>query len=489
MAPALTLGGTAMLLALVALAVLGAFLIITGRWPRRRGYTPYCKRCGYNLTGLDLVSVLENKCPECGTVSGPATVVFGDRIIRQGRLFAGLACFLIGFIPLVLATIGLLGGVDWYQYKPTSWILSDLQHGNAGLAQVALNEITRRRNLGTLSQSQTQHLIAVCLSEQERTTLRDGITQKLVDMLGAYCSSGTLTPAQTDRFFKNGLTLTGLRTRPLVVAGSPSQIWIDCRTRMPRLGLDAWVEIPKIRIADTVVYEGRGGGGANGCRDSSSGLPIRLEDVGRHVLAVDVRIVISDQGMFSTAEPLFTSTVTLTAPVEVLAEAPPDYIKHRHSRELDAAVLDGVRVTDIRVFFFSRNRDKMQLSVHFDPRRPIGLAFEVFGEFDGRTVSFGFTSVSPSTKIGSSSFLEAAFDGEAPESMDIVLRASDEAATQTVDLFEIWDGALRFDDVTVLSGRSRVAAGPFTRDRKPRIEREDSDTAQPERRVTTQKTP
>ena len=46
---------------LIVLSILAIWLLKTGIWPRRRGVTPHCAGCGYNLTGLT-----GERCPECG---------------------------------------------------------------------------------------------------------------------------------------------------------------------------------------------------------------------------------------------------------------------------------------------------------------------------------------------------------------------------------------------------------------------------------------
>ncbi len=70
-------------LALIPL-VLGLTLVWFGVRPRRRGTTPHCRRCNYNLTGLD-----SDRCPECGTPLTPKTVVIGEGRRRPVRIVAG----------------------------------------------------------------------------------------------------------------------------------------------------------------------------------------------------------------------------------------------------------------------------------------------------------------------------------------------------------------------------------------------------------------
>jgi predicted RNA-binding Zn-ribbon protein involved in translation (DUF1610 family) len=70
------------ILGLSLVALLGLFLLWRGLRPRREGTTPYCRKCGYNLTGTDRTAA-DARCSECGThVIDDSGVVFGERVRR-----------------------------------------------------------------------------------------------------------------------------------------------------------------------------------------------------------------------------------------------------------------------------------------------------------------------------------------------------------------------------------------------------------------------
>lgn len=56
-------------------AIVSVVVPMVRQWPRQ-GTTPYCRPCGYNLTGLTTP-----RCPECGSTVTPATTVRGSRRI------------------------------------------------------------------------------------------------------------------------------------------------------------------------------------------------------------------------------------------------------------------------------------------------------------------------------------------------------------------------------------------------------------------------
>jgi hypothetical protein len=54
--------------------IIGLLFIADGLWSRRRGHTPYCRHCNYNLTSLD-----SDRCPECGMATATELSVNHDK--------------------------------------------------------------------------------------------------------------------------------------------------------------------------------------------------------------------------------------------------------------------------------------------------------------------------------------------------------------------------------------------------------------------------
>ena len=111
-------GAGIVLITFIALGA-GVFLLLLGLRPRRRGETPYCRRCSYNLTMLE-----SNRCPECGTPLTDGAIVRGRRVTRRGRIAAGIVLLSLG--AAWQAAYPALRRVDWYRRRPTGWVLDDL---------------------------------------------------------------------------------------------------------------------------------------------------------------------------------------------------------------------------------------------------------------------------------------------------------------------------------------------------------------------------
>src|SRR5262245_1531846 len=106
----------------VILLSLGSLVwLLLELFPRRRGNTPHCRRCRYNLTGLNATDPAA-RCPECGALlTRAAAVVQGERRYHLRRL--SLAAFVVVLvIPICCALIYARTTQDWRRAAPT-WVL------------------------------------------------------------------------------------------------------------------------------------------------------------------------------------------------------------------------------------------------------------------------------------------------------------------------------------------------------------------------------
>lgn len=136
----LSISGEKLLLIGLAILPIAIVLLKVGFWSRRRGQSPFCRKCEYNLTGLT-----STRCPECGTVISPETTIYGER--RRKPVLSGLGC--LGLILFALAAAQAGRKVNWYLYYPASWVVRDLD--NQSTHNKAYAELTRRITTGRIS--------------------------------------------------------------------------------------------------------------------------------------------------------------------------------------------------------------------------------------------------------------------------------------------------------------------------------------------------
>jgi hypothetical protein len=444
------------ILGLALLALLGLFLLWRGLRPRREGTTPYCRKCGYNLTGTDR-NADDARCSECGSpVTADGAVVFGERVRRWRRVFVGLVIFLVGAAPLVPIGVGAARGVDWYRLRPTALVLRDLQSSNTTLAGRAANEMARRFNRDRLSDTRIRLLAETCLTEQSRPNVRGAVTSQLIDLLGALYERDRLTAGQVDRFFEN-LCLLELRVRPTVIRGREFPLQLVLQGRTPNSGVWARAERGEVRVDGQVMTRGsstmtvRAPSAAAG-----STTYLRATAAGRHQISVDIELQVyaGNGGSSEDARLLRTIPRTLTAWATVLEEEPPGYIVLRRSPDLDALIERSVRPRDVRISPSSKEGmpNVLECDIEVDALLPIGLAFDVRAEFGEHSLRMGLMDVSPGLNTQYARGVRADLPDQLPDTVNLILKASKEAAERSVDLFEIWDGELRFENVKVAPG-------------------------------------
>ena len=115
------------------LLVPGVILLKRGFWPRRRGEEPRCRACGYLLIGIE-----SERCPECGAFLSPLAIVHGRRHRRHILGWAGVVMLLLFAGLLFPYLTGAFGDINWYHFKPTFWVMRDLQSSSPGVADVAM---------------------------------------------------------------------------------------------------------------------------------------------------------------------------------------------------------------------------------------------------------------------------------------------------------------------------------------------------------------
>ena len=444
-----------LLLVTLILAVCGVILVRQGFRPRRRGETPHCRKCDYNLTGLT-----SERCPECGARLSPLATEYGERRRSARRIVGGLLCL----VPAALALLFVLGTLDWYQFCPTALVISELQSANTIRAQQAWNELDRRYVAGDLSASHNSRLIDYCLQEQAKPA-NGPLTSGLVNHLGRLYLAGQMSVAQQDRFIKQALLLT-LRVRPNTVLGQPAPFQVNYTARIPSTpfwvrveNADFFVDGRKTRDQGSMgTMSGCGAGG--GC---SNHVPI--DTIGRHKVGVvaHARIWTGPFGDEASSQPVGKLDASAEAATDVLAVEPPDYIKHTCGPALDTAVRNSFEPKDLKLS--TAAQFEMTLAI----RSPlVGIAMDVFIRTEGREYKVTAVHVASgeSTNWSLGIMLRDA-DGGMPAaftSCDVILRSSDAAARDSVNLFEIWEGELVYKDVPVAveapATQPTLSAGP-----------------------------
>lgn len=153
-----------------------AFLIYQGWFPRRSGKDSFCRKCRYNLRGLQA-----NSCPECGNFLTSTTIVKGQRVPRKWMGFLGLSFALLGFGAITIAVNANLRNIDWETHKPLFWLLSNLESTDSAVRDRAWPECTRRFAANELAHADKSKLDASICRIIARGGAPDAMRNHVVD--------------------------------------------------------------------------------------------------------------------------------------------------------------------------------------------------------------------------------------------------------------------------------------------------------------------
>src|SRR5947207_13945165 len=138
-----------------ALALIGLAFLILGLWPQRIGDELRCRKCSYVVENIS-----SEKCPECGSILSGKGSVRGRRRRTPLLWIPGLVLLLVA---LAAAATETYRRVDWYRYKPTRWVINDLEARDGVKEERAFRELMRRKHGGTLTKYWEEQLADVSL--------------------------------------------------------------------------------------------------------------------------------------------------------------------------------------------------------------------------------------------------------------------------------------------------------------------------------------
>lgn len=452
--------------ALLALVLTGAALLVIGLRGRRDGRDPHCRRCGYNLTGLDRAAP-EARCPECGDgLGGPRAVRMGRRARRGRPLAWGATLFLLGAAPLSGSVAALFYRVDLYGLLPVSVMIHDLRDPDSPTFSRALVQLHSRFYRGELTAEQVSKIADIALNLQTAPTERPGVSRPLIGLLGAFYTRRLLTPEQTQRMFENAVQFAELRVRPTVICGWEFPVVASSQLRFPGRIADVTVRAAELRVKRSDAGE-RDAPAPEIRRSVEPGADVayvRVASAGSYQVEYDAEVEIRSLPTSRRPEPvlLYRRALTLRGSITALAEMPPEYVRLLRQPELGTVMTDAVRLTraDILAPTEPGAAPLLSLAIRFEPELPVAVAFDVRAVGGAAEERIGFASSQARPRFGRDVVLEWALPPVPPAVLTIRLRSSAEAAHATLDLAEIWGGALEFEDVPLSPAPPRPASAP-----------------------------
>jgi hypothetical protein len=428
----------------------GVVLMRRGFWPRRMGSQPHCRACDYLLIGID-----SEKCPECGAPLTKPNIVHGQQQRRPGVGWSGAILLLFGLAIMgSLAAVG-FANVYWYHFKPTFLVMRDLNSASLNTSIDAIDELSRRDRVGSLSSNYEQRLIATGLAQQV-TGGQGLLTAKLVEFLESQYLAGHLTDAQKTQWGQQSLILS-FRVRPIVVLGNFVTFQIAENSRVSGQGfyvkmLDDGGEIDI--DGKKVLGSGSGSSAMSGLGSGgSSGNSVLCRDLGKHQLTVVTHVELH-QGNFGTNNIIYQEARKLTADFEVVAQAPPEDFKLINDPKLAGPIQASIQPSQFSLGALDRVRLQAKLKL---TSVPANIAFDVIVRFAGHDYNIG--SITCKRGAGTEWSIAGSVVGASaitqPTTVDLILRSSEKVGRQTVDQHDAWDGELVYPNVAVSIDQSR----------------------------------
>jgi hypothetical protein len=382
-------------------------------------------------------------CPECGRdLSLPNSLRLGQRHRRPTLAVLGFLLLLLGLLPLAgLATV-IARQIDWYQYRPASWLVQDLTSPNFAQYNRAWNELDRRhKSSAGLSPSVEQKLIALALKQQAQPTSVP-LQGELVDFLGDMFLANKLTKSQSDLFFAQAIVLQ-LAVRPTVIAGDDVPYMLALTGRTPSNNWWFRISFIQAKIGDRVVRDG-GSTTFSGSASGNFGSYGKVTTPGKHTVETTNRIDFfngpSDDERASRL--CCTRTLTFKADFQALEKAPADYIKLIDDPTLQPKIQKAITVPQCVKY-----ADRYNLVIDIK-NAPANVAFDVFARLGTLEYPLGYIAL-PKGRQCSFRLNAGSLNGVFPRKIDLVFRSSEKVARRTTNLFEIWSGEILLKDVEV----------------------------------------
>jgi len=374
--------------------------------------------------------------------------VYGERRRRWKTFLAGWLVLLPLGIFISIGGVSQLQNVDWYHYEPTYFVLRDLNSGRAADQQRAWTELMRRDADKSLSANTRDAMARFALVRQASVVAPyNPLDTDTINYLGRRCLAKDLPADQLTKFFEQSIR-TKLAIRNTVVLGD----WVPYLTIHDGWGPtqgNFWTKLSSggLKLDGRTIDGYSGGSGSyTGFGSGSLGTSTKCPAPGKHELCVTVRIEIFTGSMgapgASTLE--YRSDRTITGNFEVVATRPANLLQPVFDPKLAAAVKAAVTP---QAFSYSRKDRMLGGMIQFNSP-PVNLACDVIARYGGKEHQISeVTYHAPGGTNGYS--ISGSVPDPPPATVDVILRPSEKAAEDTVDIYSYWNQEMVFPNVPV----------------------------------------
>ena len=408
------------------------------------GTDPYCRRCGYNLSGAT-----NGVCSECGAKFSLSGVRIGVHRFQIRPILQGVA-LLCAIAPMAAINVPrvLQRAVDqriWYRYFPEKYLLKRAKAGDAS----CFRELKHRLANDQLS---SECIISCSREAIEAFEARDAspVALSWIELLGILADRRLLPEDASDRYYLGVAKIefdvrspvesdSSLPGRALIVKRAPKTSTLFWRCRDATTAVDG-----ELRHTHEPVDGRVAGDVASVAYDMQ--VPLDGIVIGRHVVEHRVTVDVARGPFFEGADPdiVCSRNLQFRREIEIAAIglAPP--VSTINVPSLRAELLDRIcanfRVGPLNETTFCRQFD-CELVVR--PPIPCDLAFDVYLYSGDEEIRIGELVVGQKlchafVTRTKPYLLPIAEKGR----YGVELRRNPKLATKSVDAWRIWDGVL-----------------------------------------------
>jgi len=459
----------------LTLLLLGAAVATRGLIGRQVGDEPRCRKCKYNLTGVE-----SKECPECGRPWTPETAAKGLRFRHRRSLGFGTTLLLVGALLLTPAAQRKVGGVNWFVYVPTDWVITAAKRGSTD----ALSVLLKRHARSKLSPEQLQSMIESGLAVQSHPLLLTN-AQGWMDFLGRLCDRRVLSKDQTQRFLEHMLTSTiNVRRRIRLL----DQLPFDCETvmRVPSSAVFAKVIIESLQVdGRPVTFLGSDRAEwlpVVGCGSEHArfGVAPTTFSPGTHRLTFTIRTIVdAAAGNYNSTSDLdydhrvpFSTEFEVTSEDSIVVDSDPQTASHLAQIIDVTAILFPQSAIAVPTPSYSTAAGSLSLAFTLSEPSPIDGVFEsLVLVSNGDAVYLGEFSLTKGDRTVRQFRPESARNGlpsmfapriAAGDFIRIQLRFRREYAYETTNITRTWDGYFIIGPIQVQLATAGLASQPAT---------------------------
>lgn len=238
------------------LLLAGLVVWLVGRHGKRVDNHPICRRCGFDLIGVDGVGKAGTTtvCPECGVTAEPRRIRIGNRARRPGMMHAGVLLAVLGVAGVGLLGAAVMRGASWHNFMPAWMLLYQAGRAETPGESVALVALTERIAKGEDRGWAVRQAVGRALELQSDPEYQ--WVREWGDLVEAAWHRGLVEEDEYQGFIQRGVQVTCRRSNLAEIAAAAYDAQIDVTpmlvVKSDRVG---WVTSVTVRVTlKQVVY-------------------------------------------------------------------------------------------------------------------------------------------------------------------------------------------------------------------------------------------